>query len=99
VIVPDATLAVAVTAVVVNTSLLAAAAFTVSCCVAEVMVLGEVLADVIVGVPTAVSVYVKPALLEPVPIDRLVGVNVTVPVELLDSVTVLVASEVFGFPN
>ena len=97
-IVPDATPAVTVTAVLVNTSLLAAAAFTVSCCVAEVMVVGEVLAAVIVGVPAFVSVYVKLALLEPVAIDRLVGVNVTVPVELLDSVTVLVASVAFGLP-
>jgi uncharacterized membrane protein YciS (DUF1049 family) len=56
VIVPDATPAVTVTAVVVNTNLLAAAGFTVSCCVAEVMVVGEVLAAVIVGVPVAVSV-------------------------------------------
>jgi hypothetical protein len=76
----------------------AAAAFTVSCCEAEVMVVGEVLAAVIVGVPAFVSVYVKLALLEPLAIDKLAGVNVTVPVELLDSVTVLVASVVFALP-
>ena len=52
----DATPAVFVTAVEVNTSLLAAAALTVSVCVAEVMVVGEVLAAVIVGVPACVSV-------------------------------------------
>jgi hypothetical protein len=85
---------------VVYTSLLAAAALTVSCCVAEVMVLGEVLAAVIVGVPAAVSLYVKLALLDPLGIDNgLAGVNVTVPPELLDNVTVLVASVVFALPN
>jgi len=36
--------------------LLAAAAFTVSICVAEVIAVGEVLAAVIVGVPAFVSV-------------------------------------------
>jgi hypothetical protein len=36
--------------------LFAAAAFTVSVCVAEVIVVGEVLAAVIVGVPAFVSV-------------------------------------------
>jgi hypothetical protein len=41
---------------VVNTNWLAAAAVTVSTCVAEVIVLGEVLAAVIVGVPAFVSV-------------------------------------------
>ena len=56
VIVPDATPAATVTAVVVKTSLLAAATFTVSVCVAEVIVVGEVLAAVIVGVPAFVSV-------------------------------------------
>ena len=56
VIVPDATPAVTVTAEVVNTSLLAAAGLTVSCCVADVIVVGEVLAAVIVGVPAFVSV-------------------------------------------
>jgi hypothetical protein len=56
VMVPDATPAVVVTAVEVNTSLLAAAALTVSTCVAEVMVVGEVLAAVRVGVPASVSV-------------------------------------------
>ena len=82
-----------------KTSLFAAPAFTVSSCVAEVMVLGDVLAAVIVGVPAAVSVYVKLALLAPVAIDSgLAGVNVTVPPELLDSVTVLVASVVFALP-
>ena len=45
-----------VTAVEVNTSLLAAAGLTVSTCVPEVMVVGEVLAAVIVGVPAFVSV-------------------------------------------
>ena len=38
----------------------------------------------------------KVALLDPAAIDRLVGLNVTVPVELLASVTVRVASVVFG---
>ena len=55
-ILPDATPAVTVTAAEVNTSLLAAAGFTVSGCVAGVIVLGEVLAAVIVGVPAVVSV-------------------------------------------
>ena len=97
VIVPDATPAVTVTGVLVNTNFVAAAAaVTVSCCVAEVMVVGEVLAAVIVGVPACVSVYVKLALLDPLPIDKLVGLNVTVPPELLDSVTVLAGSVVFG---
>jgi hypothetical protein len=42
---------------------------------------------------------VKLAVLDPLLIDSgLAGVNVTVPVELLDSVTVLVASVVFGLP-
>jgi hypothetical protein len=48
--------AVTVTGAVVNTSLVAAAAFTVSICVAEGIVVGEVLAAVIVGVPAFVSV-------------------------------------------
>jgi hypothetical protein len=56
VMVPEATPAVVVTAVEVITSLLAAAGLTVSACVAEVMVVGEVLAAVRVGVPTCVSV-------------------------------------------
>jgi hypothetical protein len=56
VIVPEATPAVTVTGEVVNTSLLAAAEFTVSTCAAEVIVLGEVLAAVMVGVPVWVSV-------------------------------------------
>jgi hypothetical protein len=81
-----------------NATLFANAAFTVSSCVAEAMVVGEVLAAVIVGVPAFVSVYVKLTLLEPLAIDKLVGLNVTVPLELLDSVTVLVASAVFGLP-
>jgi hypothetical protein len=55
VIAVEATPAVTVTAVLVITSLLAAAAVTVSTCVAEVIVLGEVLAAVIVGVPAFVS--------------------------------------------
>jgi hypothetical protein len=42
---------------------------------------------------------VKLALLDPGAIDKLVGVNVTVPVELLASVTVRVASVVFGLLN
>jgi hypothetical protein len=42
---------------------------------------------------------VKLALLEPVGIDKLTGLNVTVPVELLDNVTVRLASVVFGFPK
>jgi hypothetical protein len=53
---PEATPAVVVTAVEVNASLLAAAGLTVSTCVAEVIVLGDVLAAVIVGVPAFVSV-------------------------------------------
>jgi hypothetical protein len=81
-----------------NATLFANAAFTVASCVAEVMAVGEVLAAVIVGVPALVSVYVKLTLLEPLVIDKLVGLNVTVPLELLDSVTVLVASAVFGLP-
>jgi uncharacterized membrane protein YciS (DUF1049 family) len=81
-----------------NATLFAKAAFTVSSCVAEVMVVGEVLAAVIVGVPAFVSVYVKLTLLEPLVIDKLVGLNVTVPLELLDSVTGLVASAAFGLP-
>ena len=56
VIVPDAAPAVTVTGEVVNTSLLAAAGVTVSCCVADVIVLGDVLAAVRVGVPAFVSV-------------------------------------------
>jgi hypothetical protein len=40
----------------VNANLLAAAAFTVSFCVAEVIAVGDVLAAVIVGVPAFVSV-------------------------------------------
>jgi len=53
---PEATPAVVVTAVEVITSLLAAAALTVSTCVAEVMLVGDVLAAVRVGVPACVSV-------------------------------------------
>ena len=56
VIVLDATPAATVTGDVVNTNLLAAAAVTVSVCVAEVIVVGDVLAAVIVGVPAFVSV-------------------------------------------
>ena len=96
VIVVDATPAATVTGDVVNTSLLATAALTVSCCVADVMVVGEVLAAVIVGVPAFVSVYVNVALLDPLPNDKLVGLNVTVPPELLVNVTVLAGSVVFG---
>jgi len=40
----------------VNASLVAAAGFTVSFCVAEVIGVGELLAAVIVGVPAFVSV-------------------------------------------
>ena len=76
--------------------MLATAALTVSCCVADVMVVGEVLAAVIVGVPAFVSVYVNVVLLDPLPIDKLVGLNVTVPPELLVNVTVLAGSVVFG---
>jgi hypothetical protein len=53
---PEATPAVVVTAVEVIASLLAAAGLTVSPCAAEVIVVGEVLAAVIVGVPAFVSV-------------------------------------------
>ena len=85
---------------VFTTSLLAAAALTVSTCVAEVIVFGEVLAAVIVGVPACVSVYVKVAVLEPlVIVNGLAGLNVTVPVEVLASVTVRFASAVFGLPK
>jgi hypothetical protein len=52
----EATPAVTVTGEVVNTSLFAAAGFTASTCVAEVIVLGEVLAAVMVGPPALVSV-------------------------------------------
>ena len=52
----ETTPAVLVKAEVVNTSLLAAAALTVSVCVADAMVVGEMLAAVIVGVPAFVSV-------------------------------------------
>jgi hypothetical protein len=41
---------------------------------------------------------VKVALLDPLVIDNELGVNVTVPPEVLDSVTVRVASVVFGLP-
>jgi hypothetical protein len=41
---------------------------------------------------------VKVALLDPGAIDNELGVNVTVPPDVLDSVTVLVASTGFGFP-
>ncbi len=56
VIVPDTAPAPTVTGEVVIASLLAAAALTVSTWVAEVMMLGDVLAAVIVGVPACVSV-------------------------------------------
>ena len=62
VIVPEATPAVSVWAAVVKTSLPAAAAMTVSCCVAEVR---PPAAAVSVGVPAAVSLYVKLAVLPP----------------------------------
>jgi hypothetical protein len=55
---------------------------------------------VIVGVPLSVSVYVKVAVLDPSAIDSgLAGVKVAVPVELLDSATLIVASAVFALPN
>ena len=54
--VPNTDPAAAFAGCVVNANLLAAAAFTVSVCVAEVIVVGEVLAAVIVGVPAFVSV-------------------------------------------
>ena len=56
VIAVEATPVATVTAVLVITSLVAAAALTVSCCVADVMVVGAVLAAVRVGVPAFVSV-------------------------------------------
>jgi hypothetical protein len=56
VIVPDATPAATVTGPVVKASLLAAPALTVSVCVAEVIVVGDVLAAVTVGAPGIVSV-------------------------------------------
>ena len=72
----------------------------VSICVAEVIVVGEVLAAVTVGVPAFVSVYVKLTLLAPVlMVKGLVGLNVTVPVELLDSIIVRFASVLFGLPD
>src|SRR5205814_1475446 len=96
----DATPAVTVTAVVVHTSLLAAPTVTVSVCVAEVIVVGYVLAAVIVGVPAFAYTSLFLSLLDPFGIDTgLAGANVTVPVELLASVTVRVASNVFGFPD
>jgi hypothetical protein len=52
----EATPAATVTGVLVITSLVAAAALTVSCCVPDVIVLGDVLAAVMVGVPACVSV-------------------------------------------
>ena len=95
----EAAPAVTVTAEVVKTSFVAAAALTVSTCVADVIVVGEVLAAVIVGVPACVSVYVKLTLLDPLGIDSgLAGVNVTVPPDVLERVTVRVGSDVFGFP-
>ena len=99
-IVVEAAPAATVTAEVVKTSFDATSALTVSSCVAEVIVVGTVLAAVIVGVPAFVSVYVKLALLDPFGIDSgLAGVNVTVPVELLARVTVRVASVVLGLLN
>jgi hypothetical protein len=71
---------------------------TVSTCVAEVMVVGDVLAAVMVGVPALVSVYVKVALLDPLLIVSEPGVNVTVPLDELDNVTVRAPSVVFGLP-
>jgi hypothetical protein len=53
---PEATPVATVTAVFVITNWVAAAALTVSCCVADVIVLGDVLAAVMVGVPAFVSV-------------------------------------------
>src|SRR5947208_4287715 len=98
--VPNTDPAAAFPGCVANTSLLAAAAFTVSICVADVIAVGDVLAAVIVGVPACVSVYVKLTLLDPGAIDTgLTGVNVAVPVDVLASVTVRVASVVFGLLN
>src|SRR3954467_12484516 len=52
------------------------------------------------GVPTLVSVYVKTTVLDPLRIVKgLAGVNVTIPLEEEDSVTVRFASVVLGFPN
>ena len=68
-IVPEATPAVSVWAAVVKTSLAAAAALTVSCCVAEVR---PPAAAVRVGVPARVSLYVKLAVLLPAGIVTLV---------------------------
>jgi hypothetical protein len=42
---------------------------------------------------------VKVAVLEPLAMDKLEGVKVTVPVEELDRVTVRVPSAVTGLPN
>jgi hypothetical protein len=69
VIVPDVTPAVNVCADGVSTNLLAAAAFTVSVCVAAVNGLS---AAVNTGLPASVSLYVKLALLAPLAIVTLV---------------------------
>jgi hypothetical protein len=69
VIVPDVTPAVNVCADGVSTNLFAAAAVTVSVCVAEVKGLS---AAVSTGLPASVSLYVKLALLAPLAIVTLV---------------------------
>jgi hypothetical protein len=69
VIVPDVTPAVKVCADGVSTNLLAAAAVTVSACVADVNGLS---AAVNTGLPASVSLYVKLALLAPLAIVTLV---------------------------
>ena len=67
---------------------------------AELIGLGDVLAAVMVGVPDLLSVYVNETLLWPLEIvNGLAGVKVTVPAELLDSVTLRAASVVIGLPN
>jgi hypothetical protein len=73
VIVPDVTPAVRVCADVVYTNWLADAAVTVSACVADVSGLS---AAVNTGVPDSVSLYLKLALLAPLPIVTLVTVVV-----------------------
>jgi len=83
-----------------NAKRFAAAAVTVSCCVADVIAVGDVLAAVIVGVPAFVSAYVKLTVLDPVAIvSGPAGVNVAVPGEVLDNVTVRAASVVLGLLN
>lgn len=95
-IVPEATPAVSVCGAVVNTSWLAAAESTVSCCVAEVRL---PLAAVSTGVPADVSLYWKLALLLPAGIvSGDAGANEPVR-ELLLRLTVTAVPEVTGLPN